>query len=102
MIRIFSHDNIFIVHNIKNILNAAGIITELRNDLINSAAGELPPTEVWPEIWIMPEQQQKAEALIKLAMQGDPSRTSWFCEDCNESNEPAFELCWHCGAEGPH
>lgn len=99
MIRVFSHDNIIVVYNLRNLLEHAGIQCELRNDFVSSAAGEVPPIEVWPEIHVAPEQSKKAEALIEEAMKGPHDQTSWFCQKCSESNAPAFELCWQCGQD---
>jgi lambda repressor-like predicted transcriptional regulator len=101
MIRIYSHDNVFIVHNLRNILENAGIRCVLKNEQTYSAAGELPPTEVWPEIWIDPKSEQEALELIELAIKGDPSKTHWVCPKCDESNPPAFDLCWQCETERP-
>jgi len=97
---IYTHDNPFFVFNIRNILENNHIKCEVRNDILSSAAGEVPPTDVWPEIWVLHEKNyQKAEELVKLAIHGDTKATSWFCQNCNESNPPAFELCWCCGRD---
>lgn len=97
MKRVFAHDNIMIVYNIKNILQRAGLSCEVRNDMVSSAAGEVPPIEVWPEIRVAEDDADQAEVLIDRALHGDPSETSWFCEHCSEENAPAFETCWKCG-----
>jgi len=100
MIRVFSHDNILYVHNIKNLLEHQGIACEIRNEMVASAAGEAPPTAVWPEVWILREQDHtKAEQIVEKAMNGPRSETSWLCPECGEHNAPAFELCWHCHHE---
>jgi hypothetical protein len=101
MIRVFSHDNVFMVYNLRNILENAGIPCLLKNEQTYSAAGELPPTEVWPEIWVDPLHTEKAEQLIDLALNGDPSQTHWACPKCSEQNPPAFDLCWQCECERP-
>jgi len=100
MLRIFSHDNIVIAHNIKNILENHGFKCIMKNDIISSAAGEVPPTEVWPEVWITNTlHAEQAKKIVAEAMHGNPKLTSWFCSSCSEKNAPAFELCWHCGAD---
>jgi hypothetical protein len=97
---LYSHDNPFFVYNIRNILVNNNIQCEVRNEIISSAAGELPPTEVWPEIWVIREQDyKKSEELLAESLAGDLSGISWFCEHCNETNPPAFELCWQCGED---
>lgn len=98
MIKIYSHESIVVIHNLKNILSIEGIACRVKNDLISSGAGEVPPIEAWPEIWIEQEAQaEQARALIEKAVHGDPSQTSWFCHHCSETNAPAFETCWQCG-----
>jgi len=100
MKRMYTHDNYFFVFNIRNILVNNGIRCEVRNDIMSSAAGEVPPTEVWPEVWVLREvDYEKAERLIEESLNGDPKATSWFCPHCHETNPPAFELCWQCGEE---
>ena len=102
MIRVFSHDNIMQAYNVKNLLTLAGIDCVIRNDLIHSAAGELPPTEVWPEVWITREQDhERAMALVNEAVHGNSQAVSWACPNCGEHNAPAFEVCWQCATERP-
>lgn len=96
MIRIFSHDNAMVVHNIKNILQNNGIVCTLKNEFGASAAGEVPPIEVWPEIWIDDAQSEKAVQLIEEVMHGTNDKTHWRCTHCSEENPPAFEICWRC------
>lgn len=100
MRRVFSHHNIVLAYNIKNILENQGFTCLIKNDLLSSTAGELPPTEVWPEIWITnTAHHEKALSIVAEALHGNPSLTSWRCTCCNEANAPAFELCWHCGSD---
>lgn len=102
MIRVFSHDNILQVYNVKNVLSLAGIDCVIRNDLIHSAAGELPPTEVWPEVWITNKTElERARSLVDEVIHGDARAVSWACPSCGETNAPAFELCWQCATERP-
>jgi len=100
---VYSHSNAFLVFNIRNILKNNHIQCKVRNDILSSIAGEAPPTELWPEVWVVRERDYLlAERLIHEAVHGDPKATSWFCECCSETNEPAFELCWKCGTESKH
>jgi len=100
MKRVYSHDNHFYVFNIRNILENNGIRCEVRNDIMSSAAGEVPPTEVWPEVWVVREvDYEKAERLIHESLHVNSQATSWLCRHCQETNAPSFELCWQCGTE---
>jgi len=100
MRRLYTHDNLFFIFNIRNILENNNVQCEVRNENISSAAGELPPIEVWPELWVIREQDyKKSEELLAETLSGDLSATTWFCQACNETNPPAFELCWQCGGD---
>ena len=96
---VFSHENIMVVYNMKNLLEHAGIACQLRNDFSASAAGEVPPIEVWSEVHVSESDSLKALQLVDEALKGEASATTWLCPNCGETNEPAFELCWQCGTE---
>lgn len=102
MIRVFSHDNAMVVHNVKNILENNGIACELKNQFGGSAAGEVPPIEVWPEIWIKEAYLEQAVSLIEEVMHGASDKTHWACPHCGEENPPAFEICWSCEQPQEH
>ncbi len=53
MIKIFTHENRLILFNIKNLLEAEGIETVVRNEFSSSAVGDLSPFETWPELWLL-------------------------------------------------
>lgn len=100
MIKLYCHESLIVIHNLKNLLEHQGIKCQLKNELINASSGEVPPIEGWPEIWIkQPEDYDQAMVLIDEAMNGSPSKVSWSCPHCGEVNGPAFELCWKCGQE---
>jgi hypothetical protein len=100
MKRVYSHSNSFLVFNIRNILENNHIQCEVRNDILNSVAGEAPPTDLWPEVWVVRERDYlQAERVVEEAIHGNPKAMSWFCSNCSETNEPAFELCWKCSNE---
>jgi len=96
MVRVFSHDNAMVVHNIKNILENNHIRCTLKNEFGGSAAGEVPPIEVWPEIWVDALQSDKALTLIDDVVNATNDKTHWRCSNCSEENPPAFEICWSC------
>lgn len=101
LIRIYSHDNLLIVHNLKNILEHSGVECELRNDFVTSASGEVPPIEAWPEIWVASCDETQARTIIEQAQKPAPGAVSWMCPNCAEDNGPAFEICWKCGEAHP-
>ena len=101
MERVFAHDNILLVYNLKNLLEHAGITCELRNELSSAAAGEVPPIAVWPEIRVRLEDLGQAQEIIEQVLGQSGSQTSWMCPKCSESNAPAFDFCWQCSEARP-
>ncbi len=103
MKRVYSSDNPLIVGHLKQVLEANHIACVTRNEYLLGGAGELPPIECWPELWVIEDfQLQKARALVEstLAMGLDPT-LGWSCPACGESLEGQFTSCWACGAERP-
>jgi len=95
--RIYSSHNLIAVHHAKNVLEAEGIRAVVKNEILSSAMGELPPAECQGELWVRHTEAERAEAVLKKAFQ---SRTgpAWRCPACGESSEPQFTQCWRCGA----
>jgi len=103
MKRVYSSDNPLIVGHLKRVLEANHIACIIRNEYLMGGAGELPPIECWPELWVLEDfQQQKARALVEsmLAMDYEPGG-DWRCSGCGEPQEGQFTACWACGTERP-
>jgi hypothetical protein len=90
------------VGHIKNLLENEGISCITKNEYLASAAGEIPPSECWLEIWVENDfQYDDADKIIKTALaDGFPSGPPWICTNCSEENEHQFSACWNCGKEG--
>lgn len=43
------------------------------------------------------EDQERARIALRQYHSEIPDRTAWYCGDCEEFNEPSFDLCWSCG-----
>lgn len=98
---IYTNENRFIVSNIQNIIQNAGIETQLKNEYIAGAAGDLAPLDTWLEIWVKEDRDyNKALKVIKDLEQTD-NELDWVCDKCHELNHAAFEICWQCQAERP-
>lgn len=97
-----SHDPILLA-SLRDVLEANHIACVTRNDFLLGAAGELPPTECWPEIWVMEDWQlERARALVEAFLEAaDIGASAWTCPRCRENVESQFSQCWHCGAERP-
>lgn len=86
-------------HHCANLLETAGIRTQVRNCFLAGALGEIPQVDAWPQVWI-PASQDAEAALARIEeATRDLSRHSppWLCEGCGESIEPQFAACWRCG-----
>ena len=98
MKRVFSSFNRIAVHHAKNVLEAEGIRAMVRNDILSSAMGELPPAECQAEVWVLrAADAQRAEAIL-MSLGGHRNGPHWKCLACGETSEPQFTQCWRCGA----
>jgi len=96
--RIYSSFNLAAVHHAKNLLEAEGIRAVVRNEMLSSAMGELPPAECQVELWVVREADaQRAEALLQEAF-SPKTGPPWHCRSCGETVEAQFTQCWRCGA----
>jgi len=96
MKRVFSSFNLVLVHHTRNLLEAEGIQTEVRNQMLSSAMGELPPAECQAEVWVLNDTDE-ARAFDVLRRPA-PAGPDWDCEACGEVSGPQFTQCWKCGA----
>ena len=101
--RIYSAQNPLMVAHVRNLLQEADIEVVMRNFGLMGAAGELPPTAVWPELWLVNEvDAPRAQQIVDSALEGrTESGQAWSCPQCGEVMEGQFDACWKCGAERP-
>jgi len=93
---VYTHENYFIVSNVKNIIEAQNIGVFVKNEFSQSAVGELSATDAWPEIWIFDDADFDNVATIIAASQAELKAVDWTCGNCSEKNSSSFELCWNC------
>lgn len=95
MKRVFSSFNQQIVHHAKNLLEAEGIRAIVRNELLSSGMGELPPAECQAELWVLdPSDHRRAEEIL---LRRETPGPDWRC-GCGETLGAQFTQCWRCGA----
>ena len=80
-------------------LREAGIDASVERQFLSGAAGQLPPDQCLPEIWIAHEEQEHAARALLDQLQSLPQRR-WQCV-CGEVVEGGFESCWNCGRPMP-
>ena len=90
-----------IVSLIQGRLDSEGIATVLKNDMSSGGAGELAPTDLWPEIWLVDDTKEAKAQTIIANIQDASLEQSWQCQQCGETNEATFEVCWHCQSLRP-
>jgi hypothetical protein len=95
--RVFSSFSLAAAHHAKNLLEVEGIRTVVRNEMLSSAMGELPPAECQVEVWVLrPGDAERAEKV--LHSKPDSGEGPWQCASCRESSDAQFTQCWRCGA----
>ena len=99
MKRVYSSFNLVAVHHARNLLEAEGIRAVVRNELLSSAMGELPPAECQAEVWVLHEPDAERAETILRSYHTVPAGPAWRCAGCGESCEPQFTQCWRCGAD---
>jgi hypothetical protein len=80
-------------------LREAGIDASVQREFLSGAAGQLPPDQCLPEIWVAHEEQEAAALALLRQLQSLPQRR-WVCA-CGEVVEGGFESCWNCGRPMP-
>ena len=96
---VYSSPLLFWVTYYKDILRSNGIVGFIRNEYLSGGAGELPPNECWPRLYVHDDDFDRAEHIIQrelsTTLTQDPP---WTCRRCGEENEGQFAVCWNCGA----
>ncbi len=83
-----------------DMLGSAGYACRVMRANACSIAGEIPPDQSQPEIWVVHDALHE-QALRELrALQHAPHR-HWACPECHEIIDGPFELCWNCGTPMP-
>jgi len=77
----------------------AGIEASTQRYFLSSVAGELPPDQCLPEVWITDDAQEAQAKALLHALQNLPQRR-WTCA-CGELVEGGFDACWSCGRPMP-
>ncbi len=100
MRRLTSAPNIAIATLWADLLGQAGIAATVQRAFASSIAGELPPDQAQPEVWIVDDDLlAKARALLDELRR--PVVHHWSCPGCGERVDGPFEQCWNCGTAMP-
>jgi hypothetical protein len=101
MKKVFVSQNLVEVEMRKERLEQAGIRCMIKNQRSSGLAGEVPFTEVFPELWVIQDQNyDRARQLLEDGPILLPSNENcWTCAGCGERHEGQFVICWNCGQE---
>ncbi len=100
MKRVYRAATLLQVAHARNILLAAGVRCELRNQYLAGAVGDLPMMETWPQLLVEDADEQYALSVLARSARGTTG-PPWTCAVCGERLEPQFTGCWRCGTESP-
>lgn len=100
MKNIYSSPHLFLVDHYKNIVESYGIPCRIKNSFLSGAAGELPPTEVWPVLCVEDDRDYpRARQIVDEELNRlEAPVQQWVCKRCGETIEGQFTDCWNCGA----
>lgn len=100
---VYSSPHLFWVVYYQDLLKTNAIDSVIRNEFLSGGAGELPPNECWPRLYVSDEDFPRAERIVQEELHRKPADTSpWICAQCGEQNEGQFALCWNCGASNEY
>ncbi len=100
MKRLGQAPNIGIAQLWVDMLRDQGLDVNMQRYYLNGAAGDLPPDQCLPEIWVQDDAQFE-RAKQGLDQLRHMPQHNWICRACGEHIEGGFEQCWNCGAGMP-
>ena len=79
-----------------DMLGDVGIAATVQRAYAGAIAGEIPPDQSLPEIWLQDDTQHAQAATLLREWQHAPHR-HWICQRCHEAVDGPFDECWNCG-----
>ena len=95
MMKLIQAPNLAIATLWADALAAEGVATSVQRQFLVGLAGEMPPDQCLPEVWINDARQEDRARELLYALRNVPQRR-WLC-GCGEQVEGGFEQCWKCG-----
>jgi len=81
-------------------LRAAGLDASVQRAYASGIAGEIPPDQSLPEVWVHDDARLDDARALLDELAHLPWR-HWVCTRCGETVDGPFEQCWNCGALRP-
>ncbi len=105
VIKVYENIDFSRVGHFQSILESRGIKTEIRNEGGSGVAGEVPFTQVYPELWVFSNADEKPAreiiARYRRENPAEPPGPAWTCANCGESVDGEFAECWNCSQPAP-
>jgi hypothetical protein len=83
-----------------DMLSQSGVAVSVQRYFASGIAGEIPPDQALPELWVADDAQLERARTLLHELQ-HPRWQHWACHGCGEVVDGPFEQCWNCGAERP-
>ena len=83
-----------------DMLTQAGIDASVQRAYASSIAGEIPPDQALPEVWVLTMRSLEA-ARARCSHELRARRGVTGSARCGERVDGPFEQCWNCGAAMP-
>ncbi len=101
MKRLFVSQSLVEVESLKELLEKSGIACTIKNQQGSSLAGEVPFTEVFPELWVInnADLDRAKDLLEEQANDKEANSLVWRCAGCGEQHVGQFTACWKCGRD---
>ena len=100
MKRLAQAPNVAIATLWADLLRQGGYEVSVQRAFGSSIAGEIPPDQALPEVWVHDAADYAGAAALLHALRHLPHR-HWRCPACGETVDGPFEQCWNCGAAEP-
>jgi putative signal transducing protein len=100
MRRLTQAPNLAIATLWADVLRGAGIDVTVQRAYASGIAGEIPPDQALPELWLADDAQWPAARQLLDELQ-HPRERRWACAGCGEVIEGPFDRCWACGRAAP-
>ena len=101
MKKLYVSQSLIDVESRKELLDQAEIPCTIKNQRSNMLGGEVPFVEVFPELWVLQDEDfEQAQKLLKDWEEAPPlDNTAWTCASCGEIHQKEFTTCWKCNKE---
>ena len=100
MKRLAQAPNLAIATLWADVLTDAGVPVSVQRAFASGIAGEIPPDQSLPELWLQDADDEPQARRLLHTLQHPPERR-WACPGCHEVIDGPFDHCWQCGTAAP-